>query len=110
VIEYLKTPPTRQKLRELIAAMGIQVRALLRKKGSPYGELGLGDPKWTDEQLLDVMQAHPIRMERPIVVTPLGTVLSRPPEAVLEILPVPRIAPFAKSDGEQVVDSGARRA
>jgi arsenate reductase (glutaredoxin) len=110
VIEYLKTPPTRQKLRELIAAMGIPVRALLRKKGTPYEELGLGDPKLTDEQLLDFMQAHPILMERPIVVTPLGTVLSRPSEAVLEILPVPRIAAFTKSDGEQVVDSGARHA
>jgi arsenate reductase (glutaredoxin) len=90
--------------------MGIPVRALLRKKGSPHEELGLGDPKWTDEQLLDFMQAHPILMERPIVVTPLGTVLSRPSEAVLEILPMPRIAPFTKSDGGQIVDGGARRA
>jgi arsenate reductase (glutaredoxin) len=109
VIEYLQTPPTRQKLRELISAMGIPVRALLRKKGTPYEELGLDDPKWTDEQLLDFMQAHPILMNRPIVVTPLGTVLSRPSEAVLEILPVSQIPPFTKSDGEQVVDSGLRR-
>lgn len=110
VIEYLKTPPSRQKLRELIAAMSIPVRALLRKKGTPYEELGLDDPKWTDEQLLDFMQAHPILMNRPIVATSLGTVLSRPSEAVLEILPGPAIAPFTKEDGDQIVDSGARRA
>jgi arsenate reductase len=110
VVEYLKTPPTRQKLRELIAAMGIPVRALLRKKGTPYEELQLDDPKWTDEQLLDFMQAHPILMNRPIVVTPLGTVLSRPSEAVLEILPVPKIPPFGKEDGESIVDTGMRRA
>lgn len=110
VIEYLKTPPTRQKLRELIAAMGIPVRELLRKKGTPYEELQLDDPKWSDEQLLDFMQAHPILMNRPIVVTPLGTVLSRPSEAVLEVLPVPKVAPFTKEDGEPIVDSGVRRA
>jgi len=110
IIEYLRTPPTRQKLLELIEAMGITVRALLRKKGTPYEALQLDDPKWTDEQLLDFIQAHPILMNRPIVVTPLGTVLSRPSEAVLEILPVPTIAPCAKEDGEPIVDSGVRRA
>ena len=78
VIEYLKTPPTREKLRELIASMGTTVRALLRKKGSPYDQLQLDDPKWTDEQLLEFIVEHPILMNRPVVVTPLGTVLSRP--------------------------------
>jgi len=110
VIEYLKTPPSRDKLRELVAAMGTAVRALLRKKGTPYEELQLDDPKWSDEQLLDFMQQHPILINRPIVATPLGTVLSRPSEAVLEILPVPKLAPFTKEDGELVVDTGARRA
>jgi arsenate reductase len=110
VVEYLKTPPTREKLRELIAAMGIPVRALLRKKGTPYEELRLDDPKWTDAELLDFMQAHPILMNRPIVVTPLGTVLSRPSEAVLEILPMSKIPPFSKEDGEPIVDTGVRRA
>ncbi|MDH6590456.1 arsenate reductase [Variovorax sp. TBS-050B] len=110
VIEYLKTPPSKDKLRELVAAMGTTVRALLRKKGTPYEELQLDDPKWSDEQLLDFMQQHPILINRPIVTTPLGTVLSRPSEAVLEILPVPKLAPFTKEDGELVVDTGARRA
>jgi len=110
VIEYLKTPPSRAKLQELIASMGITVRALLRKKGTPYEELRLDDAKWTDEELLDFMGLHPILINRPIVVTPLGTLLSRPSEAVLEILPVPRLAPFTKEDGERIEDSGARRA
>lgn len=109
VIEYLKTPPSREKLRELIAAMGISVRDLLRRKGTPYEELHLDDPRWTDEQLLDFMQAHPILMNRPVVVTPLGTVLSRPSEALLEILPVAKVAPFTKEDGEQILDAGTRR-
>jgi arsenate reductase (glutaredoxin) len=110
VIEYLKTPPGKQRLRDLVAAMGIPVRALLREKGTPFAELGLADPKWSDEQLLDFMVQHPILMNRPIVVTPLGTRLCRPSEAVLEILPVPGpLPPFTKSDGEIVVDSGQRR-
>jgi arsenate reductase (glutaredoxin) len=110
VIEYLKTPPGKDKLRELLAAMDMPVRALLREKGTPYAELGLADPKWTDEQLLDFMVQHPILMNRPIVVTPLGTKLCRPSEEVLEILPVPGpIAPFNKSDGEPVIDDGRRR-
>ena len=102
VIEYLKTPPSREKLKELIAAMGIPVRALLREKGTPYKELGLDDPKWTDEQLLDLMLAYPILINRPIVVTPKGVKLCRPSEAVLDILPNPDIGRFVKEDGEVI--------
>lgn len=109
VIEYLKTPPTRQRLVELIAAMGISPRALLREKGTPYAELGLADPKWSDDELVDVMMAHPILINRPIVVTPLGTRLCRPSEAVLDILPNPDIGPFVKEDGEVVIDADGRR-
>ena len=109
VIEYLKTPPGKEQLRALAAAMALPVRALLREKGTPYAELGLADAKWTDEQLLDFIVQHPILLNRPIVVTPLGTKLCRPSEEVLEILPVGPLAPFTKSDGEQVVDSGKRR-
>lgn len=109
VIEYLKTPPTRQRLVELIAAMGISPRALLREKGTPYAELGLADPKWSDDELVDVMMAHRILINRPIVVTPLGTRLCRPSEAVLDILPNPDIGPFVKEDGEVVIDAGGRR-
>ena len=87
VIEYLKTPPSRAELVELIARMGIPVRDLLRRKGTPYDELGLDDPKWTDDQLIDQMLAHPILINRPIVVTPLGVKLCRPSETVLDILP-----------------------
>jgi len=108
VIEYLKTPPDRATLQRLIAAMGVPVRELLRQKGTPYAELGLDDPKWTDAQLLDFMLAHPILINRPIVVTPLGTRLCRPSEAVLALLPVPKLPDFVKADGERVVDSGAR--
>jgi arsenate reductase len=100
VIEYLKTPPSRERLRELIAAMGISVRALLREKGTPYKELGLDDPKWTDDELLDFMKAHPILINRPIVVTPKGVRLCRPSEAVLDLLPNPHIGRFVKEDGE----------
>ena len=101
VIEYLKTPPSRDKLKELIASMGIPVRALLRQKGTPYKELGLDDPKWSDEQLLDVMIAHPILINRPIVVTPKGTRLCRPSEAVVDLLDNP-VGRFVKEDGEVV--------
>ena len=87
VIEYLKTPPDGERLRALAAAMGVPVRDLLRQRGTPYDELGLGDPKWTDDQLIDFIVAHPILLNRPIVVTPLGTRLCRPAEQVLEILP-----------------------
>jgi arsenate reductase len=109
VIEYLKTPPSRQRLVELIAAMGISPRELLREKGTPYAELGLADPKWSDDQLVDFMMAHPILINRPIVVTPLGTRLCRPSEAVLDILPNPDIGPFVKEDGEVVIDADGRR-
>ena len=102
VIEYLKTPPSRERLKELIAAMGISVRELLREKGTPYASLGLADPKWTDEQLIDFMLAHPILINRPIVVTPKGTKLCRPSEAVLPLLPAPLRQPFVKEDGEVV--------
>ena len=109
VIEYLKTPPSREKLVELIAAMKMTPRDLLREKGTPYAELGLGDPKWTDDELIDFMLAHPILINRPIVVTPLGTVLARPSEAVLDILPNPDIGPFTKEDGEVVIDAEGKR-
>ncbi len=102
VVEYLKTPPTRKRLIELIAAMGISPRDLLRRKGTPYDELGLDDAKWTDDQLIDLMLQHPILIERPIVVTPLGVRLCRPSEVVLEILEAPSSEPFTKEDGEVV--------
>lgn len=109
VIEYLKNPPSRERLAELVAAMGIAPRQLLREKGTPYAELGLGDPKWSDEALIDVMIAHPILINRPIVVTPLGTRLCRPSEAVLDILPNPDIGPFVKDDGDVVIDAEGKR-
>ena len=109
VIEYLKTPPGRARLVELIAAIGVPARALLRQKGTPFDALKLDDPKWTDEQLIDFMVEHPILMNRPIVVTPLGTRLCRPSEAVLDILPSPQRAPFSKEDGEAVIDAEGRR-
>ncbi len=109
VIEYLKTPPDRDMLKALIAAMGIPVRAVLREKGTPYAELGLGDQKWSDEQLIDFMLQHPILINRPIVVTPLGTRLCRPSETVLDILPQPQRGAFNKDDGEPVVDVEGRR-
>jgi len=109
VVEYLKTPPTREALRELAAATGEPVRALLREKGTPYAELGLGDAKWSDDQLLDFIVQHPILMNRPLVVTPLGTKLCRPSEAVLELLPVGPLPPFTKEDGERVLDGQGQR-
>ena len=109
VVEYLKTPPDRARLVALIAAMGVPVRSVLRQKGTPYDELKLDDPKWTDEQLIDFMLTHPILMNRPIVETPLGTRLCRPSEVVLDILPSPQLAPFAKEDGEVVVDAASVR-
>ena len=101
IIEYLKNPPNRARLIELIEAMGISVRALLREKGTPYAELGLADPKWSDDQLIDIMLAHPILINRPIVVTRKGTKLCRPSEAVLELLDNP-VGSFVKEDGEAV--------
>ncbi|TIO08124.1 arsenate reductase (glutaredoxin) [Mesorhizobium sp.] len=109
VIEYLKNPPSRERLVELITAMGMTPRELLREKGTPYAELNLGDPKWTDDEILDFMLAHPILINRPIVVTPLGTMLARPSEAVLDILPNPDIGPFTKEDGEVVIDEQGKR-
>lgn len=109
VVEYLKTPPTGETLRGLLAAMAMAPRALLRRKGTPYDELGLGEPKWSDEQLLDFMLAHPILINRPIVVTPIGTRLCRPSEEVLDILPSPQKGPFTKEDGELVIDAEGRR-
>jgi arsenate reductase len=108
VIEYLKTPPSRERLVDLIAAMGIKPQDLLREKGTPYTELGLGDPKWTEDELIDFMLAHPILINRPIVITPLGVKLCRPSEAVLEILPNPNIGTFTKEDGEVVAAPPAR--
>ena len=101
VIEYLKDPPSRETLKALIAAMGVPVRALLREKGTPYAELGLADPKWSDEQLVDFMLAHPILINRPIVVARKGVKLCRPSEAVLALLDNP-VASFVKEDGETV--------
>ena len=101
VIEYLKNPPSRERLIELAKAMGIPVRALLREKGTPYAEFGLADPKWTDEQLIDFMLAHPILINRPIVVTPKGVRLCRPSEAVVDLLDRP-IGSFVKEDGEVI--------
>lgn len=109
VIEYLKTPPTKARLAELVAATGQGVRALIREKGTPYAELGLADAKWSDDQLLDFMLVHPILINRPLVVTPLGVKLCRPSETVLDILPTPQQAAFAKEDGEQVVDAKGQR-
>jgi len=109
VIEYLKTPPGKPTLQKLLAAMGIGVRDLLRQKGTPYEELGLSDPKWTDDQLLDFMVQRPVLMNRPVVVTPLGTRLCRPSEVVLDILPAAQQAAFAKEDGERVVDAKGQR-
>ncbi len=102
IIEYLKTPPSRHELEQLIRAIGKGARALLREKGTPYHELGLHDPKWSEDELIGFMLAHPVLINRPIVVTERGVRLCRPSETVLEILPNPDIGPFAKEDGEVV--------
>ena len=109
IIEYLKTPPSRTELIGLIDRMGIRVRDLLRQKGTPYDALNLGDPGLTDDQLLDAMMAHPILINRPIVITPLGVKLCRPSDTVLEILPGRQGGAFAKEDGETVVDAQGNR-
>lgn len=109
VIEYIKTPPSREALVRLIAAMGLPVRDVMRQKGTPYAELKLDDPALSDGQLLDAMLAHPILINRPIVVTPLGTRLCRPSEAVLDILPAPQQGAFTKEDGELVIDEKGER-
>ena len=109
VVEYLKTPPSRQMLQRLIARMNVTVRDLLREKGTPYAELGLAEPTLSDAALLDAMMAHPILINRPIVVTPLGVRLCRPSEAVLDLLPIQQ-REFVKEDGEQVIDTRAKGA
>lgn len=109
VIEYLKQPPDRATLVNLIQRAGLSVRGLVREKGTPYQELGLDDPAVTDEQLIDAMLAHPILINRPLVVTPAGVRLCRPSEAVLDILPAPQRGAFSKEDGETVVDQEGRR-
>jgi arsenate reductase len=109
VIEYLKTPPSRDELRDLIAKADLTVRQAIREKGTPYAELGLGNPALTDDQLLDAMMAHPILINRPFVVTPEGVRLCRPSEVVLDILPLPQRGPFTKEDGEAVIDGEGRR-
>jgi arsenate reductase len=109
VIEYLKTPPSRAELIWLLTAMSMTPRQLLREKGTPFAELGLGDPGKSDDELLDAMMAHPILINRPVVVTPLGTRLCRPSELVLDILPDPQRGAFTKEDGEQVVSADGRR-
>lgn len=108
VVEYLKTPPSRAMLRQLIARMGTGVRVLLREKGTPYAELGLDVAGLSDDRLLDAMMAHPILINRPVVVSPLGVRLCRPSERVLDLLP-PQQGAFAKEDGEQVVDAAGNR-
>ena len=109
VIEYLKTPPDRATLAALIAKMGVPVREVMREKGTPYAELGLDNPKWTNAQLIDFMLQHPILINRPIVVTELGARLCRPSEAVLDILPAAQQGAFTKEDGEAVIDTEGRR-
>ena len=109
VIEYLKTPPDRERLQALLSAMGMTARELLRQKGTPYDELGLADDKWTESDLIGFMLAHPILINRPIVVTPLGTKLCRPSEAVLDLLSEPQRAAFAKEDGQAVIDAQGKR-
>ncbi len=109
VVEYLKTPPSRALLLELVDRAGITPRDLLREKGTPYAELGLADPSLTDDVLLDAMMAHPVLINRPLVVSPLGVRLCRPSEAVLDLLPEPQRGAFTKEDGEQVVDASGQR-
>ena len=109
IIYYLETPPSRDELVALIAAMGMPVRELLRKNVSPYEALALAEDRFSDDELIDAMLAHPILINRPIVVTPLGTRLCRPSEVVLDILPDPQQGAFAKEDGEQVVDGQGKR-
>ncbi len=110
VIEYLKTPPGREELMALVAAMGLSLRDVLRQKGTPFEELGLSNPALTDEQLLDHIEQHPILIQRPIVKTPLGVRLCRPSELVLDILPQPQEGPFTKEDGEVVIGKDGQRA
>ncbi|MCV3243459.1 arsenate reductase (glutaredoxin) [Mesorhizobium sp. ZC-5] len=109
VIEYLKTPPTRPVLMDLISKAGLTIREAIREKATPYADLGLDDPTLTGDELLDAMLEHPILINRPFVMTPWGVRLSRPSEVVLEILPVPQKGPFAKEDGELLIDAEGNR-
>jgi len=109
IVEYLKTPPSREELVVLLHLMGLTPRELLREKGTPFQDLGLGDPAKTDAELLDAMMAHPILINRPIVVTPLGAKLCRPSEVVLDILPELQRGEFSKEDGERVIDASGNR-
>lgn len=109
VIEYLKTPPARTMLERLIERAGITPRALLREKGTPFAELGLDNPALSNTQLVDAMMENPVLINRPLVVSPLGVKLCRPSEEVLDLLPEAQAAPFAKEDGEQVIDAGGQR-
>lgn len=109
VVEYLKTPPSRALLESLVERAGITPRALLREKGTPFAELGLGEPDLTDAQLIDAMMEHPILINRPLVVSPLGVRLCRPSEEVLELIPAQQRGAFAKEDGEQVIDAAGNR-
>ncbi len=109
VVEYLKTPPTRAMLMQLITRAGLTPRGLLREKGTPYAELGLDDKTLTDERLIDVMMAHPMLINRPFVITSMGVRLCRPSEVVLDILPQPQIGAFSKEDGDTVIDSAGQR-
>jgi arsenate reductase len=109
VVLYLETPPSQEELKSLIATMAIPVRDLLRQKGTPYDELDLANLKWSDDELIDFMHRHPILINRPVVVTPLGARLCRPSEEVLDLLPQPQQGPFSKEDGEVVIDEQGRR-
>ena len=109
VIEYLKTPLNKEQLLQLLSNLGISARELLRQKGALFDELNLSDPKWTEVELVDVMVQHPILMNRPVVVTPLGSKLCRPSEAVLDILPSAQQAAFSKEDGEAVINAQGQR-
>ncbi len=109
VIDYRKTPPARTRIRELVAAAGMALRQAIRQKDTPYAELGLADPSLSDDQLLDAIAAHPILLNRPFVETPLGTLLCRPSELVLDILENPNIGPFTKEDGEVIIDAAGKR-
>ena len=109
VAEYLKTPLNVEQLQKLLATMGMRAHELMRQKGTPYAELDLGNLKWTDAELIDFMVAHPILMNRPVVVTPLGAKLCRPSEVVLDLLPQPQQGAFTKEDGEAVINAGGQR-
>ncbi|CAN5388153.1 arsenate reductase (glutaredoxin) [soil metagenome] len=109
VIEYLKTPPVRAMVIQLVSRMGMTVRDVLREKGTPYVELGLNDPSLSDDKLLDAIEAHPVLLNRPIIVAPTGVRLCRPSEAVLDLLPEMPASPFTKEDGERVIDASGKR-